>query len=208
MSEAEVVRSLFVTLKRSFLGTPWNHRRIIQSLGFSKRHQCLEKPNNSSVRGMLMKVPHMVVVETDRMFYLRNMKRHHEQLTRAPVTVHHHGPPLPTADSGPHTLHAPMPAPSMRQSAFVQRQLAEHVLPAGMEGYLQNRQPSKQIKYQYEAEKRLKSEVLSTHGMYSRRSMVLHQQQMMRVREDEERALRQRGKQQAQRAQQGQRAKQ
>lgn len=53
---AQVVQSLFVTLRRGFAGTPWQHRRILEALGLKRRHQCLEKPNNSMIRGMLSKV--------------------------------------------------------------------------------------------------------------------------------------------------------
>ncbi len=52
----EPVRSLFVTLRRSTAGKPWLSRRIIGALGLSKPHECVEKPNNASIRGMLMKV--------------------------------------------------------------------------------------------------------------------------------------------------------
>lgn len=52
----QAVKSLFVTLRRGFAGTPWFHRRVLESLGLKYRHQCVEKPNNSSIRGMLSKV--------------------------------------------------------------------------------------------------------------------------------------------------------
>lgn len=52
----EVVRSLFVTLRRGLARKPWPHRRIIDALGLSRPHDCVEKPNNASIRGMLMKV--------------------------------------------------------------------------------------------------------------------------------------------------------
>ena len=56
MADSQVVRSLFVTLRRSTAGKPWMSRRIIEALGLSKPHECVEKPNNASIRGMLMKV--------------------------------------------------------------------------------------------------------------------------------------------------------
>ena len=59
MPETAVV-SLFVTLRRSFAGTPHFHKKVLSALGLSgKLHQCIEKPNNASVRGMLMKVDHL-----------------------------------------------------------------------------------------------------------------------------------------------------
>ncbi len=51
-----MVRSLFVTLRRGYAGRPWFHRRILEALGLKTRHQCVEKPNNSTIRGMLSRV--------------------------------------------------------------------------------------------------------------------------------------------------------
>ena len=53
---SEVVRSLFVTLRRGLAGKPWPHRRVVEALGLTRRHDCVEKPNNASIRGMLGKV--------------------------------------------------------------------------------------------------------------------------------------------------------
>lgn len=50
------MRSLFVTLKRSFAGTREQHVRILQSLGLRRREQTIERENTSSVRGALDKV--------------------------------------------------------------------------------------------------------------------------------------------------------
>jgi ribosomal protein L30/L7E len=56
MPELDVVRSLFVTLRRGTTRKPWFHQRIINALGLSRPHDCVEKPNNASIRGMLLKV--------------------------------------------------------------------------------------------------------------------------------------------------------
>jgi large subunit ribosomal protein L30 len=56
MAESEVIRSLFVTLRRGLAGKPRLHRRIVEALGLGLPHECVEKPNNASIRGMLMKV--------------------------------------------------------------------------------------------------------------------------------------------------------
>jgi ribosomal protein L30 len=56
MQQGSHVQSLFVTLRRGYAGTPWFHRRILEALGLQHRHQCVEKPNNASIRGMLSKV--------------------------------------------------------------------------------------------------------------------------------------------------------
>ena len=55
MSGPAPVRSLFVTLKRSFAGTREHHVRILRSLGFSYRQQTVEKPNSPHIRGALEK---------------------------------------------------------------------------------------------------------------------------------------------------------
>ena len=56
MGQQQAVRSLFVTLRRSFIGAPWTHREVLRGLGLARRLQCVEKPNNESVRGSLRKV--------------------------------------------------------------------------------------------------------------------------------------------------------
>lgn len=55
MSSPAPVRSLFVTLKRSFAGTRESQLRILRSLGFSFRQQTLEKPNTPQIRGAVDK---------------------------------------------------------------------------------------------------------------------------------------------------------
>lgn len=55
MSSPAPVRSLFVTLKRSFAGTRESQLRILRSLGFSYRQQTLEKPNTPQIRGAVDK---------------------------------------------------------------------------------------------------------------------------------------------------------
>jgi large subunit ribosomal protein L30 len=57
MSSADrAVRSFFVTLRRGFVGTPWQQRRVLEALGLRKRMQTVEQPNNAATRGMLIKV--------------------------------------------------------------------------------------------------------------------------------------------------------
>jgi ribosomal protein L30 len=50
------VRSLFITLKRSFAGTREHHVKILQSLGLSYRQQTVEKLNAAHIRGAIDKV--------------------------------------------------------------------------------------------------------------------------------------------------------
>jgi large subunit ribosomal protein L30 len=51
-----VIRTFFVTLRRSQAGKPYFHRKVLDSLGLRRRLACTEKPNNSIIRGMLRKV--------------------------------------------------------------------------------------------------------------------------------------------------------
>ncbi|KAF5829545.1 hypothetical protein DUNSADRAFT_15942, partial [Dunaliella salina] len=53
--EGQYVRSLFVTLRRGLIGKPHFHKRVLAALGLHTRHQCVERPNNESIRGMLAK---------------------------------------------------------------------------------------------------------------------------------------------------------
>jgi large subunit ribosomal protein L30 len=53
---AQPVKTLFVTLRRSFAGTRESHIAIIKSLGLSYREQTVEVPNRASFRGAVDKV--------------------------------------------------------------------------------------------------------------------------------------------------------
>ena len=55
--------TLRITLVRSPIGSLPQHRRTVRSLGLRKMHQCVEKPDNPAVRGMVRVVEHMVRVE-------------------------------------------------------------------------------------------------------------------------------------------------
>ena len=50
------IRSLFITLKRSFAGTRETHVRILESLGLRRRQQTVERVNTASIRGAIDKV--------------------------------------------------------------------------------------------------------------------------------------------------------
>ena len=53
---AQPVKTLYVTLRRSFAGTRESHIAIIKSLGLSYREQTVEVPNRASFRGAVDKV--------------------------------------------------------------------------------------------------------------------------------------------------------
>lgn len=54
---------LKVTLKKSLIGRPETQRKTVQALGLRKVNSVTSLPDNSSIRGQLHKVRHLVVVE-------------------------------------------------------------------------------------------------------------------------------------------------
>lgn len=55
--------TLRITLVRSTIGRPADQGRAVRSLGLRKLHRTVERPDNPSIRGMVNKVRHLVVVE-------------------------------------------------------------------------------------------------------------------------------------------------
>lgn len=56
---------LRVTWKKSAIGYKEDQKRTIEALGLKRLGHTVEKPDNRAVRGMLMKVRHLVVVAED-----------------------------------------------------------------------------------------------------------------------------------------------
>ncbi|MBI4201250.1 MAG: 50S ribosomal protein L30 [Chloroflexi bacterium] len=54
---------LRITWTRSAIGFPYPQRRVIRALGLRRLHQTVEREDTPSIRGMVHKVKHMVVVE-------------------------------------------------------------------------------------------------------------------------------------------------
>jgi large subunit ribosomal protein L30 len=52
-----------VTLVRSAVGYSKEHKATVKALGFKRLHQTVEHLDTPTLRGMLYKVAHMVVVE-------------------------------------------------------------------------------------------------------------------------------------------------
>ena len=48
---------------RSFIACPRDMRQTIRGLGFRRMNQTVERPDNPAIRGMILKVRHLVVVE-------------------------------------------------------------------------------------------------------------------------------------------------
>ena len=52
-----------VTLVRSAIGYSKEHKATVRALGFKRLHQTVEHVDTPTIRGMLYKVAHLVVVE-------------------------------------------------------------------------------------------------------------------------------------------------
>jgi len=52
-----------VTLVRSAIGFSKEHKATVRALGFKRLHQTVEHVDTPTLRGMLYKVAHLVVVE-------------------------------------------------------------------------------------------------------------------------------------------------
>jgi large subunit ribosomal protein L30 len=50
---------------RSAICSPVKHKLVIKGLGFTRLNQVIERPDTAAIRGMVAKVPHMVVVVQD-----------------------------------------------------------------------------------------------------------------------------------------------
>jgi len=58
-----LANKLKVTLMKSTIGCKKDQIATVEALGLKKRHQCVEKPDNPQIRGMIFKVSHLVAVE-------------------------------------------------------------------------------------------------------------------------------------------------
>ncbi|MBO5136277.1 MAG: 50S ribosomal protein L30 [Clostridia bacterium] len=58
-----MAKKLMVTLTKSTIGCKKDQIATVEALGLHKLHQCVEKPDNPQIRGMIFKVKHLVTVE-------------------------------------------------------------------------------------------------------------------------------------------------
>ena len=47
---------------RSAICTPVKHKLVVKGLGFTRLNQVIERPDNPAIRGMVAKIPHLVVI--------------------------------------------------------------------------------------------------------------------------------------------------
>ena len=50
---------------RSAICSPVKHKQVVKGLGFTRLNQVIERPDTPAIRGMVAKVPHLVVVTQD-----------------------------------------------------------------------------------------------------------------------------------------------
>ena len=56
-------RQLKITLRRSPIGRPGKHGKVLRGLGLTKLHKTVIRKDTREIRGMINKVIHMVEVE-------------------------------------------------------------------------------------------------------------------------------------------------
>jgi len=47
---------------RSAIATPVKHKLVVKGLGFTRLNQVVEREDTPAIRGMVAKVPHLVVI--------------------------------------------------------------------------------------------------------------------------------------------------
>jgi large subunit ribosomal protein L30 len=47
---------------RSAICAPFQQKRVVKGLGFTRLNQVIERPDNPAIRGMVAKVPHLVEI--------------------------------------------------------------------------------------------------------------------------------------------------
>jgi large subunit ribosomal protein L30 len=67
MPAAKIVKAglkgFMITLRRSPIGTPQKHRRVLSGLGLRKIRQTVTRPDTPQVRGMIGKVGYLLEVQ-------------------------------------------------------------------------------------------------------------------------------------------------
>jgi large subunit ribosomal protein L30 len=63
MTETAEPKMLRITLMRSAIGFSEKHKGTVRALGLRKLHQTVVLPESRSLRGMLIKVNHLVKIE-------------------------------------------------------------------------------------------------------------------------------------------------
>ncbi len=52
-----------ITLKKSMIGRPEKHRKVLRGMGLTKINKTVELENTPAIKGMIQKVSHLVEAE-------------------------------------------------------------------------------------------------------------------------------------------------
>ena len=61
-----MAKKLKVTQVKSLIGSQPKHKRTMQAIGFKRNQQTLVKEDTPALRGMLLQIRHLVVVEEEK----------------------------------------------------------------------------------------------------------------------------------------------
>ncbi len=56
-------KTIQITLRKSGIGRPPKHRRTLSSLGLTKMHKTVTRPDTPEIRGMIRQIAHLVEVK-------------------------------------------------------------------------------------------------------------------------------------------------
>ena len=59
MAQKRMIRLQWV---RSAIAAPTKHKLVVKGLGFTRLNQVIEREDTPAIRGMLVKVPHLVTI--------------------------------------------------------------------------------------------------------------------------------------------------
>jgi large subunit ribosomal protein L30 len=62
-TKKSAANGLVITLRRSPIGTPQKHRRVLSGLGLRKIRQTVTRPDTPQVRGMIGKIGYLLEVQ-------------------------------------------------------------------------------------------------------------------------------------------------
>ena len=63
MSKSTQPKKIRITLVKSPIGYSLRHKRTVKALGLNRMNQTVELEDNPTMRGMLSKVMHLIVIE-------------------------------------------------------------------------------------------------------------------------------------------------
>jgi len=83
-------KSIRIEYFRSAIGRSWRQKLIVKGLGFTKLRQVVERPDNAGVRGMVLKIPHLVrIIAVDAKTKIHGQQAHPAKATKASESKTH-----------------------------------------------------------------------------------------------------------------------